>query len=284
MSINQNKISFYTQWTRQYFYDLKLNVATQLLSEALKSNRYYNVYSRSNGNYDEEGIDPCLGPKNLDPLKLETNDMGKVSWETLLIKDKLDKINKLGEKFSIKTIQSQPSYYINLNEESGNFNTYFNIPFVELVGPIQWIKIFKLFQKDTRLSNCYFDINWNINSNTNSNTIRMCIIRPFIDIKGNLLYGFDDSEFFLNISKIFEEITLTNSYEDLYENINSNWLDPDLFVNNDWFILNSSNTNCIQISDNSKLENNLGFPLTTLNVRYCDNFFCFLKPLDIHYS
>jgi len=276
------KTPYYIHWTKQYFYDIKLEIASRLITEAIESNRYYNVYYNINQRCIKEGIDPCIGPTNLDHEFLITEYFGQVSWETILIKDYLDQINMLGEKFGIKTIQSQPSYYVNLNLEPGHFNTYFNLPFVELIGPINWIRIFKQIQSDPRLLECYFDTNFEIPQTEfeENLSIRFCIVRPFVDFEGNQISGFSDIDFFSSIIQVFWDITNSNEVDNLYEEIKLDWIDPELSKDLEWFVLDENNTSTISVLSENKYENNLGYPLTILNVRYCPNCLCFIKPID----
>ena len=75
----------YVQCSRCYFNSMKINVAISLLNEAIRSNRYFNVYNYNN-NVREEGIDPLYGPKDfVMPQEISIMDVNLIHYETFLI-------------------------------------------------------------------------------------------------------------------------------------------------------------------------------------------------------
>lgn len=198
----------YTSYSRHFLKDLPIRLVNLILSEAVKLNRYYNEYNivliTGINKEIKEGTDPCIGPKDFSIEFLNNSPIGNISYETYLILPYLTTINNILDKYNIRTIQSQPSYYINLNVL--NFETYFNIPFVEFTGSIDSIEIYKKIQANIKLSKCYFNIYFEKDKTTDDVNIRFCILRPFLDIDGNVNSGFDDTDFWLNIIEVIQEL------------------------------------------------------------------------------
>lgn len=198
----------YVKFSKCHFNNIKLNIGMNLLNKAISMNRYYNVYS-CNNSVKYEGIDPLYGPNNfvMPEEEMVNMDVNLLHYETFLIFPQLKKINQIMEKFNIRTIQSQPSYYINLNSSTEEFNSYFNVPFVEFIGNYESMNIFETIKRDCRLNDCYFDNIVNYSKTTMSlSTIRFCIMRPFINSNGDQINGFDDTDFWNTIIEIISEL------------------------------------------------------------------------------
>jgi hypothetical protein len=93
----------------------------------------------------------------------------------------------------------------NLINSYPNFESYFQLPFVDFSGPIDALKIFKKMELDFRLSNCFFNTFYTTNKETGVIRIRFCIMRPFVDINGQTNSGFSDEDFWQTICDICKE-------------------------------------------------------------------------------
>jgi hypothetical protein len=199
---NISDTCLYVYWTRFAVSELPITVASSLLSEAIKTNRYQNTFVKPDGKIVTEGVDTCLGPEDFDPDLLDNSPIGQIAYETWLILPYLLKINKALEVYNIRTVQSEPVYYI--NSIRTEFKSYFQIPFVDFSGPIEAIGIYKKIQSDSRLSNCYFNTFYTTNS-SGEISIRFFIGRPFIDLDGKPNSGFSDDDFWQTICTIVSE-------------------------------------------------------------------------------
>lgn len=246
----------YIGFAKHYFKDMKLSIAINLLQEALSLNRYHNVYYNIDQTYSYEGVDPLYGPLNFN-FSLN-NDL---HYETFLILEKIEQINKILEKFNIKTIQSQPSYYINNESLNSSLKAYFNLPFVEFIGSKESIKIFETIKSDIRFNNYYFDAYPEIKDS--QEVIRFCIMRPYIDLMGNQIFGFNDSDFWDTIIEVLSEINITN-YDLLPLDKTKKWY----IIDNNYMIIEIEKSNFHPLYKT--------IPLSTLFVRYNDDYLEFL--------
>ena len=190
----------YPNWSRLDVSALPATLVSTLLSDAIKSNRFFNQIITPSDKYVTEGIDPCIGPNGFDKELLDKSPIGEISYETLLILPYLMRINKSLEKFGIQTVQSQPSYYMN----SPGFEAYFQNPYVDFEGTVDAIQIYERMKSDKRLSKCYFNTFYTTHEEKHS--IRFYIGRPFIDLNGTPNSGFADDDFWEIICTIAEEI------------------------------------------------------------------------------
>jgi len=193
----------YPGWTRVSVSELPVTIASSLLSEAIKSNRYHNEYVTPSGLKITEGIDACLGPDGFDQEQLDNSPIGPIGYETLLILPYLMRMNKALATHNIQTVQSEPAYYNNLLDPA--FKSYFQIPFVDFAGPVEAIGIYKQMEKDPRLLNCFVNMFYTEDA-FGEITIRFFIGRPFVNLEGQTNSGFSDEDFWELICTIAEEL------------------------------------------------------------------------------
>jgi hypothetical protein len=200
---NISDTCLYTYWTRFTVSQIPAKVASSLLAEAVRTDRYYNEFVKLNNEIVTDGVNSCFGPVDFPAENLDHPLLGSIAYETWLILPQLLRINKSLACYNIQTVQSEPSYYNNMAREE--FESYFQIPFVDFSGPVESIEIYKKFQSDPRLSNCFFNTFYKRNE-SGEIAIRFFIGRPFIDFDGNPNSGFSDDDFWETICTIAEEL------------------------------------------------------------------------------
>jgi hypothetical protein len=198
-------LCLYVKYTRIEVSSLPIIFSTTLLVDSIEANRYFDEYISLTDELISEGIDPTTGPEDFDMTLLDNTPFDSICYETFLIVDYLIKINESLKVYNIKTIQSQPSYYINMDDP--NFKSYFQIPFVEFSGSVDAIKIYEQIKSDSRLSKCFFNTFYEKDS-SDEIIIRFFIGRPYIDLHGSPNSGFSDNDFWEIICTIAEELNL----------------------------------------------------------------------------
>jgi len=250
--------------------DIKSDICCNLLSEAVKLDRYF--YDHYNSNGIIKGIDIIKGPTGFDIKKIDTEKLGIEQYETSIIYKYLIKFNKLLEKYNVKTIQSSISYYIDVEDFSP---PYFQIPFIEFVGDKNTILIMKKIVNHDLASSyqsytfpTFYD---------NKQVIRTTLLRPYIDSEGNKINDFNDTDFWDNILIIIKSISDENI---ILQEISCN--DSELDIDKSWYIIDPDGI-VEKIPENEKKLFNpfiQKIPLSTLYVRYENNILSFMKKMD----
>lgn len=258
----------YVQFSRLRIANIKDDDAAikKLINDALKMNRYiYNFYDLY-GKVCELGIDPG---RNLDDDKTaDPRNIGIEGYESSLIREILYELNDLLTKYKIITVQSQPSYYINHFSSS----PYLQLPYVEFSGDKNTIPVLKAIVNYPTLRNYYAMSFSEIYKNVG--TVRLTIMRPYVNDDNKILFNFDDSEFWRIVVDAVKNISnLDIKLSDFISN------DPELDMKLNWYILDDRG-HVKKIQDKSKMNPYVnGMPLSTLNVRYGPDKKLFMRKL-----
>ena len=253
----------YTTFSRIETQVLKSNISVDLINQAIKSNRYYHYYKDLNGNVQEEGIDSASGPKGFNMKNFDKKGIDIDQFESTYIIDYLVTINKLLEKYNIKTVQSGIAYY---NDVDFFSEPYLQLPFVEFSGDKNAIPVMKKIIKHPLFQNYYSSSYCEYH-----NIMRLAVLRPYIDSNGNKITEFDDTSFWNNIVYVIQQINTENIP---FIEITNN--DKELDKTKNWYILNQYG-DITKISNKNKFNPFTNVPLSTLNVRYEPNIELFKK-------
>lgn len=271
-SMKDDIIPLYTLYSKLETSKIKLNILNELMSQALKTNRFFHTYTDMNGNNLYEGIDIIKGPNGFNIKKIDTENLGIEQYETSIIYKYLIEFNNLLKKHNVRTIQSSISYY--LDDEKISLS-YFQVPFIEFIGHKNTIPIMKKIINHS-LASTYLSFTIP-NIYKDNQVIRTTLLRPYVDFNGNKINDFDDTDFWDTILIIIKSISDENI---TLQNITSN--DLELDNNKPWFIIDPYG-NIEQIHEDDKNKFNPFFqkiPLSTLDVRYNNNTESFMKKIN----
>lgn len=257
---------------------------TKLVAKAIEKGRFYQeTRTTPYGIYEIKGTPSTTGPEGFvmeEFIETQEIKLNIDMYESTLIYKYLVTINQQLKEFKIETVQSCPAYF----EFDITFTSnpcYLQNPWVELCGDLSSITIvfFKLLVIHPLLSNyivtLYQEDSYSHKYITDdSKSLRLSIIRDYIDDNGDVITDFDDTEFWENIIKSIDE-TKTLYLEEKEEfDITKN--DPELDTTKDWYVYDNS-CQLQLIEDKNALNPLNGFPLTTLEVRYEPKRYLFLQ-------
>jgi hypothetical protein len=202
----------YVIFSRIKVSELPVTLAAPMMIDAIKLKRFYCEHKKCNNTIEDEtiysgeiimeGINPCLGPKDFDEELLDNSPLGLISYETTLIMPYLMQMNDSLQSHNISTVQSQPAYY---NNSGISFDSFFSVPFVDFLGSIDALNVYQQMKLDPRLTKCLFDTFYQENEETGEICLRLCIMRPYIDINGKPNSGFSDTDFWETLCAVCKD-------------------------------------------------------------------------------
>ena len=265
----------YIWHTRLEESSLKANVSTELRKQSIDNNRFYHTYYDHTNTLQKEGIHSAMGPDGFNMNEfVESKDDPKLDidqYESILIYDWLQKINRNLNKYNIETIQSGISYWnsdIEFPEEP-----YFQQPWIEFSGDKNSIPILKRIINHP-LASTYLSFTFNYESS--GEKLRTSLIRPYIDSSGNKINDINDDGFWSALLTISNELSEENIH---LGDFNKN--DTELDRTKEWYIINESG-GTHKIEDKDKFNPFFpSIPLSTLDVRYNNGIRLFMKKIVV---
>jgi hypothetical protein len=253
-------------------------------------NRFYICIGEGEGEEKTEGTHSACGPPNYDieidfldnqdPHTLIKVDM----FESTLIYQYLVRLNAILKEINISTIQSGPAYYENDLTFIGN-PCYLQNPWIEFIGDLSSIAFFKLLVKHPDIQEFMIttsqESSYNIpkmeEEGDDRKIIKCAFIRPYFNQNGEVIATFDDTLFWETIIRCVEETKkMSLESKDVFDVLRN---DPELDKDRDWFVYNKDRFT-IKIEDKENVNPLNGFPLTTLEVRYDQDFPSFIHNLE----
>ena len=258
-------------FTEQYMDQLSLKDQKYIIDESFRLNRYFHQYYNVDNILTAEGTHVAYGPvgqqekfniKNYVEIVEVDVDM----YESWLIYEYLVRINKNLDRFGIKTVQSQISYYSKDIEFSSP--NHFQTPFLSFEGNTESISILTQMMLHPLARDLLFfshyDTRYDPSFELSHNTY-ITFAKRIFNTGGKFIFTFDDTDFWTTMETISEDMKLQE-----VSVFTGN--DPDLDYSKDWYVINDD-AEVVRIEDKTKAHpfslNNL--PLTKLNVRYVDN-------------
>lgn len=258
-------------FTGQDMEHLSLRDQKYIIDESFRLNRYFHRYYDVNNILTTEGSNVAFGPGGeKDPFKIgdyvETVEVEVDMYESFLIYDYLVRINKNLDKFGIKTVQSQISYYSKDVEFSSPND--FQTPFLSFEGNTESISILKKMMLHPLAKDLLFFSHYDMRfepSHDMSHKTYIAFAKRIFNTEGKFIFTFDDTDFWTTMETISHDMR----QHEVSVFIGN---DPDLDYSKDWYVIDDDAT-VVKIEDKTKAhpysKNNL--PLTTLNVRYVDD-------------
>jgi hypothetical protein len=249
----------YTTMSRHYIQQIPTRVARDYIKQAIDMNRYHRNFYDNHNNLVTEGIHGAIGPDNFNIEDYDTMKLGIDQYESIYIYDVLVRLNKLLEKYNVKTVQSGIAYY---TEDVTFSPAFIQLPFIEFSGSKDTIPIMKAIVNH-ELMKGYYTMSFTEENSRDKSVIRTTVMRPYLDSNKDWIPEFDDTEFWKNIEMVVEDI---NSKDIILPPNTMN--DVELDKTKDWFILDS-NGDFLQIDDKDSFNPIVEeIPLSTLDVRY----------------
>jgi len=258
--------------------DTKEKIALKkLVDDAIRLKRYYYEYFDKYGNKRTDGKHIASGLSREEIKRIDVRNIDINFYESTLIIDELYALQDLLRGYDIKTVQSSISYY---NNNCSFSLPYFQLPFIEFVGGKKEIPVLKMIVDHDLLKNYYAT---SFSDDVFPNTVRVTIMRPYLNESGRLIQEFDDKQFWKDViqavknvvDKIANDSELKKTLREFKENVNDSELDK----SKKWYIFDPDGF-IVEITDKTKMNPYFpNIPLSTLNVRYEPNIELFKRKL-----
>ena len=294
--------TIYTRWNRHNFYhnDNEIDDGEwyKLVDESIKMKRYHHSngsctnfygdiyeiaevgFSLGRGPYEKQVFDEIKNAK-YDGYDVErqaiVDQIGlDMYYETFVILDQLIDLNLVLKPLGIRTVQSQPSWYI--NDKDPRFGCYMQSPYVEFNGARNStvIAYFKKLLLHPLLRGMYVFANYaqknrrGVDEADPYNQVSVTVMKPYLNGERKVDgVTFDDTDFWKNILMAVTETTTEKETEFGQFDMTKN--DPDLDKGKKWYaVMYDSNDEIVEITDKESLRKD-GYPYTALDVRYIND-------------
>jgi hypothetical protein len=292
--------ALYIQYSREHVDDMMKGIkggegvikkkVEHLIDDAKKRKRYY-IVKIIDGKKTVDGYDTVYGEweNRLDDFEKYKKVLGmpdptnNFGYETTLIWKYLKEMNNTID--GIKTIQSQPAYYLDYRPDDPDDiykMPYFQVPFVEFQTEQSYWLIAKWITEELYKKYGYSSTSYYQKKSDGVTMLRFCIFSSYYDKNDNLKNTIDDSDFFGNIVECLKNAKKEidgkkiKIEESLYN---------DLDLSKPWYYFSKNEMMYVlKVKDPQSgilyVHQETNAPFTSMNVRYVGEIDAFTKPLS----